>query len=176
VAKSWAWSTGVFPPSKRALRSQLRLGVDISTVMVEVPTLAFGRFRSTKSRFTPPRANLIASGCSSDVSCNRSATLVVAAGWQATLNRAFIGRIPPSRWRRCKPWLEANDGYRETIAAAFPRAEHFKEEIIRGFYDGIKHKPETAFGNVKADAPADKDAEFKRTNFCSVIRGSQWKG
>jgi hypothetical protein len=27
----------------------------------------------------------------------------------------------------------------------------FKEDIIRAFHDGIKHKPETTFGNVKAD-------------------------
>ena len=34
---------------------------------------------------------------------------------------------------------------------------HFKEDIIQAFYDGIKHKPETTFGNVKADVLADKD-------------------
>jgi hypothetical protein len=39
-------------------------------------------------------------------------------------------------------------------------------------YDGIKHKPETTFGNVKADVLADKDPHFTRGNFCSVIRGS----
>jgi hypothetical protein len=48
--------------------------------------------------------------------------------------------------------------------------------IIRAFYNGIKHKPETTFGNVKADVLADKDAKFERMNFCIVIRGSQWKG
>jgi hypothetical protein len=50
------------------------------------------------------------------------------------------------------------------------------ENKIHAFYDGIKHKPEATFGNVKADVLADKDAKFKRINFCSVIRGSQWKG
>jgi hypothetical protein len=65
---------------------------------------------------------------------------------------------------------------REAIVAAYPRTEHFKEDIIQTFYDGIKHKPETTFGNVKADVLADKDPQFQRMNFCSVIRGSQWKG
>jgi hypothetical protein len=57
---------------------------------------------------------------------------------------------------------------------AHPRTDHFKEDIIQAFYDGIKHKPETTFGNVKADVLADKDPTFRRGNFCSVIRGSAW--
>ena len=65
---------------------------------------------------------------------------------------------------------------REAIVDAYPRTEGFKEDIIQAFYDGIKHKPETTFGNVKADVLADKDAKFQRMNFCSVIRGSRWKG
>jgi HD domain len=73
-------------------------------------------------------------------------------------------------------YSEFSDADREAIVAAYPRTEHFKEDIIRTFYDGIKHKPDTTFGNVKADVLADKDAKFQRTNFCSVIRGSQWKG
>jgi cytochrome bd-type quinol oxidase subunit 1 len=32
------------------------------------------------------------------------------------------------------------------------------------------------FGNVKADVLADKDPKFQRINFCSLIRGSHWKG
>jgi HD superfamily phosphodiesterase len=73
-------------------------------------------------------------------------------------------------------YSEFSDADREVIVAAYPRTEHFKEDIIRAFYDGIKHKPETTFGNVKADVLADKDPKFQRMNFCSVIRGSQWKG
>jgi hypothetical protein len=52
----------------------------------------------------------------------------------------------------------------------------FKDDIIQAFFDCIKYKPETAFGNVKADVLADKDPTFQRMNFCSVIRGSHWKG
>lgn len=63
---------------------------------------------------------------------------------------------------------------REAITHAHPRGAAFKEDIIQAFYDGIKDKPETTFGNVKADVLADKDPRFTAGNFCSVIRGSQW--
>lgn len=71
---------------------------------------------------------------------------------------------------------EYSDTEREAVVAAHPRDETFKEEIIQAFFDGIKHKPETTFGNVKADVLADKDPQFKRGNFCSVIRCSHWHG
>ncbi len=73
-------------------------------------------------------------------------------------------------------YSEFSDADREAIIAAYPRTEHFKEDIIQAFYDGIKRRSETTFGNVKADVLADKDPKFQRINFCSVIRGSQWKG
>lgn len=68
------------------------------------------------------------------------------------------------------------DEIREAVVAAFPRAPRFKEDIIEAFYEGIRHKPDTTFGNVKADVLADKDPHFQRGNFCSVIRCSQWEG
>jgi len=73
-------------------------------------------------------------------------------------------------------YSEFSDADREAIVAAYPRTEHFKEDIIQAFYDGIEHKPETTFGNVKADVLADKDLQFQRMNFCRVIRDSRWKG
>jgi hypothetical protein len=63
---------------------------------------------------------------------------------------------------------------RNAVVQAYPRTAHFKEDILQTFYDGIKHKPETTFGNVKADVLADKDPGFRRGNFCSVIRNSAW--
>jgi hypothetical protein len=63
---------------------------------------------------------------------------------------------------------------REAIVRAHPRGTQFKEDIIQAFYDGIRHKPGSTFGNVKADVIADKEAAFRPGNFCSVIRGSQW--
>jgi hypothetical protein len=73
-------------------------------------------------------------------------------------------------------YAEYSDAEREAVVAAHPRGSRFKEDIIQSFYDGIKHKPETTFGNVKADVIADKDPRFKAGNFCSVIRASAWVG
>jgi hypothetical protein len=73
-------------------------------------------------------------------------------------------------------YAEYPDGEREAVVAAHPRTEHFKEDIIQAFYDGIKHKPRTTFGNVKADVIADKEPLFIRGNFCHVIRESAWRG
>jgi hypothetical protein len=70
---------------------------------------------------------------------------------------------------------EYSDAEREAVVHAHPRSEQFKEDIIQAFYDGIKHKPDTTFGNVKADVIADKEPHFHRGNFCSVIRGSAWR-
>jgi hypothetical protein len=73
-------------------------------------------------------------------------------------------------------YAEYSDAQREAVVHAHPRPRQFKEDIIQAFYDGIKHKPDTTFGNVKADVLADKDPAFRRGNFCSVIRGSAWSG
>lgn len=73
-------------------------------------------------------------------------------------------------------YAEYPDDEREAVVATHPRTEHFKEDILQAFYDGIKHKPRTTFGNVKADVIADKDPLFVRGNFCRVIRESAWRG
>ncbi|HBZ15474.1 MAG TPA: phosphohydrolase [Pantoea sp.] len=62
------------------------------------------------------------------------------------------------------------------VTSRYPRPAAFKEEIIQAFYDGIRHKPDTTFGNVKADVIKDKQPEFSPLNFCSVIRQSRWQG
>jgi UTP:GlnB (protein PII) uridylyltransferase len=69
-----------------------------------------------------------------------------------------------------------SDTVREEVTAIHPREENFKEAIIGEFYNGIKHRPQTTFGNVKADVLSDKDKNFAPINFCSVIRNSRWKG
>ncbi|WP_070887979.1 HD domain-containing protein [Pseudomonas sp. D1-3] len=71
-------------------------------------------------------------------------------------------------------YSQYSDSERQAITQEHPRGAAFKEEIIQAFYDGIKHKPESTFGNVKADVLADKDPRFQPGNFCSVIRHSQW--
>ncbi len=73
-------------------------------------------------------------------------------------------------------YAEYSDVQRAAVVKAHPRTERFKEDIIRAFYDAIKHKPETTVGNVKADVIAEKEPHFHRGNFCSVIRGSAWRG
>jgi hypothetical protein len=69
---------------------------------------------------------------------------------------------------------EYSDVERKAVVHAHPRSNNFKEAIIQAFYAGIRHKPETTFGNVKADVLADQDPTFRRTNFCTVIRESAW--
>jgi hypothetical protein len=71
---------------------------------------------------------------------------------------------------------EFSDQERLAVVDAHPRPPTFKEDIISAFYDGIRAKPETTFGNVKADVLADKDSTFERGNFCAVIRKSRWQG
>jgi hypothetical protein len=72
-------------------------------------------------------------------------------------------------------YQEYSEQERDAVVRAFPRSDRFKEDIIQAFYDGIRHRPDTTFGNVKADVIADKDPHFARGNFCGVIRGSAWK-
>ncbi|MCJ2094070.1 MULTISPECIES: HD domain-containing protein [unclassified Methylobacterium] len=69
-----------------------------------------------------------------------------------------------------------SDAEREAVVRAHPRSPHFKEDIIQAFYEGIRHKPDTTFGNVKADVIADKEPHFHAGNFCRVIRTSPWRG
>jgi hypothetical protein len=73
-------------------------------------------------------------------------------------------------------YKDYTDAEREAVVQAFPRTPQFKEDIIQAFYTGIKHKPDTTFGNVKADVIADKEPHFHRGNFCNVIRCSAWHG
>ena len=72
-------------------------------------------------------------------------------------------------------YASLTDPDRNAVVEAFPRRANFKEDILQAFYDGIRHKPETTFGNVKADVLADKDPNFQRGNFCNVIRNSSWR-
>ncbi|MFJ7977261.1 HD domain-containing protein [Peribacillus sp. JNUCC 23] len=65
------------------------------------------------------------------------------------------------------------DDLREEIIKAFPR-NNFKREIISGFYEGFKHKPETTFGNMKEDVIKYFRPEYKNKNFCQCILHSPW--
>ena len=63
---------------------------------------------------------------------------------------------------------------RSQVVKAHPREADFKEGIIEAFTQGTIFKPETTFGNVKADVLALKDPTYKRLNFCGMILGSSW--
>jgi hypothetical protein len=71
-------------------------------------------------------------------------------------------------------YSEYGDDERDAVVGAYPRTPQFKEDIIQAFYEGIKHKPGSTFGNVKADVIVDKEPHFHRGNFCDVIRCSPW--
>jgi len=62
---------------------------------------------------------------------------------------------------------------REKVVAAYPRND-FKNKILPAFLEGFKHKPETTFGNIKADVCARLMPDFKRTNFCDCVLHSPW--
>ncbi len=63
---------------------------------------------------------------------------------------------------------------RDHVCRHHPREANFKENIIDHFAEGIRTKPLTTFGNVKADVLALKDPGYKRMNFCSIILDSAW--
>ena len=68
-----------------------------------------------------------------------------------------------------------SDEQREAVVAVYPRGGDFKNEIIRAFHDGMKHRPETTFGTVNDDVLAHFDPGFRRTDFCSMILQSSWR-
>lgn len=70
---------------------------------------------------------------------------------------------------------EYPDWVRDAVVHAHPRPGPFKQEIIQAFYDGIRHKPDTTFGNVKADVLELNDPSFRRGNFCQMILASKWE-
>jgi HD superfamily phosphodiesterase len=70
---------------------------------------------------------------------------------------------------------EFTDAQRAGVVAAYPRDDSFKKNIIRAFYDGMKHRPESTFGTVNDDVLACCDTKFKRVDFCSLILQSPWR-
>jgi HD superfamily phosphodiesterase len=65
------------------------------------------------------------------------------------------------------------DEQRAAVVAAHPRPD-FKNRILAAFASGIKDRPATTFGNVKADVLAHCIPGFKRGDFVDVIQGSDW--
>ncbi|GAA3328883.1 HD domain-containing protein [Paeniglutamicibacter sulfureus] len=65
------------------------------------------------------------------------------------------------------------DEQRNAVVEAHPRPD-FKNQILAAFTNGLKDRPDTTFGNVKADVLAHFVPGFKRGDFVEVIQGSAW--
>ncbi|WP_329390818.1 HD domain-containing protein [Streptomyces sp. NBC_01351] len=63
---------------------------------------------------------------------------------------------------------------RAEITALHPRPD-FKRRILRAFTEGIEQKPDTTFGNVKADVLRHFTPDFVPGDFVEVIQGSRWE-
>jgi hypothetical protein len=60
---------------------------------------------------------------------------------------------------------------RDQVLAAHPRTG-FKDGIVDAFYDGIKDKPQTAYGTMNADILEAKDPSYVRPDMCALISSS----
>jgi hypothetical protein len=65
------------------------------------------------------------------------------------------------------------DEQRAAVVAAHPRPD-FKNRILAAFTEGIKERPDTTFGNVKADVLAHYVPGFRRGDFVEIIKNSDW--
>jgi hypothetical protein len=61
---------------------------------------------------------------------------------------------------------------RNHVFAHHPHEINFKEAVIGHFAQETIRRPETTFGNIKADVLALKDPSYRRMNFCSIIPAS----
>ena len=68
---------------------------------------------------------------------------------------------------------DVSDADRAEITALHPRPD-FKRSILAAFTEGIAPKPETTFGNVKADVLDRYVPGYQRGNFVDTILNSDW--
>ncbi|SDJ97423.1 HD domain-containing protein [Nonomuraea jiangxiensis] len=68
---------------------------------------------------------------------------------------------------------DISDEERAEVVALHPRP-NFKQRILRAFTEGIAPRPETTFGNVKADVLEHFVPGFRRGDFVATIQGSAW--
>jgi hypothetical protein len=68
---------------------------------------------------------------------------------------------------------DISDADRDEITALHPRP-NFKRNILAAFTAGIAPKPETTFGNVKADVLERFVPGYRRGNFVDIIENSDW--
>ncbi|MCZ4102815.1 HD domain-containing protein [Streptomyces sp. So13.3] len=70
-------------------------------------------------------------------------------------------------------YRDIRDSDRAEITALHPRPD-FKRRILEAFTAGIAPKPETTFGNVKADVLQHFVPGFERGDFVETIQNSPW--
>ncbi|MFF1846378.1 HD domain-containing protein [Streptomyces sp. NPDC058217] len=68
---------------------------------------------------------------------------------------------------------EISEAERSAVVALHPRPD-FKRRILNAFTEGVRPKPETTFGNVKADVLAHCVPGFERGDFVRTILDSPW--
>ncbi|MDF6017332.1 HD domain-containing protein [Streptomyces sp. JH34] len=68
---------------------------------------------------------------------------------------------------------DLSDADRAAVVALHPRPD-FKQRILAAFTEGIRPKPETTFGNVKADVLQHYVPGFERADFVRAILESPW--
>jgi hypothetical protein len=68
---------------------------------------------------------------------------------------------------------DISDADRAEITTLHPRPD-FKRSILQAFTEGIAPKPETTFGNVKADVLDRFVPGYQRGNFVDIIENSDW--
>jgi hypothetical protein len=68
---------------------------------------------------------------------------------------------------------DVSDADRAEITALHPRP-NFKRNILQAFTEGIAPRPETTFGNVKADVLERFIPGYQRANFVDIIENSAW--
>jgi hypothetical protein len=61
----------------------------------------------------------------------------------------------------------------DAVTAAHPRPD-FKNQILRAFNDGMKHRPDSTFGTMNDDVLAHFDGSFVRADFVEIIRDNSW--
>ncbi|MEU3345075.1 HD domain-containing protein [Streptomyces sp. NPDC006700] len=66
-----------------------------------------------------------------------------------------------------------SDEERTAVVAAHPRPD-FKNRILAAFTEGIEERPDTTFGNIKADVLAHYVPGFRRTDFVEAVKDSDW--
>ncbi|MFD6274729.1 HD domain-containing protein [Streptomyces sp. NPDC060209] len=68
---------------------------------------------------------------------------------------------------------DVSDADRAAVVALHPRPD-FKRRILAAFTEGIRPKPETTFGNIKADVLQHYVPGFERGDFVRAVLESPW--